>query len=353
ILGNAQLAQFELSDANPARENLADIEKAATRAADLCRQLLAYSGKGRFVIKPVNLNEVITEMVHLLKTSISKRITLEYHLQDDLPAIEADAAQMHQVIMNLIINASESIKEENGIVMLSTGVMECDRECLEQMLLQDNLAEGWYVFAEVADTGCGMDQETQKKIFDPFFTTKFTGRGLGMAAVLGIVRSHNGAIKIDSAPGEGTVVKVIFPASEQKANVAQNSVETTQKFQGAGTILVVDDEETVRKMTRRILELVGFTVLTANDGLEGIEIFHQYTDEIILVLLDLTMPRLNGEETLRELYKIREDVPVILLSGYSEQEALKRTHFLRSSGFIQKPFHVDSLAAKVDEVLKR
>ncbi len=352
ILGNADLALGELSPASPARDSLAEIETAARRAADLCRQMLAYSGRGQFLIAPVDLNDIVSEMTHLLEVSISKKVAVKYALAPDLPTIEADATQIRQIIMNLITNASEAIGDESGGITVSTGVMDCDRAYLSSTYLDEELSEGSYVYLEVADTGCGMDAQTQQSMFDPFFTTKFTGRGLGLAAAIGIVRGHHGAIKVYSEPGRGTTFKVLFPPSHTRAASQEPQQQEAEPWRGTGTVLLVDDEETVRVVGQRMLELAGFAVLTAADGRQAITLFRQHLDKIVCVLLDLTMPHMDGEEAFRELRRIRSDIRVILSSGYGEQEVTSRFAGKGLAGFIQKPYRSSALAAKLREVLE-
>jgi PAS domain S-box-containing protein len=352
ILGNADLALSELSDLSPARQNLEEIETASRRAADLCRQMLAYSGRGKFVIRAVDLTEVVREMVHLLEVSISKKAILRFNFENNLPAVEADVTQLRQIVMNLITNASDAIGDRSGIISVATGAVQCDRAYLSETYLDDDLPEGCYVFVEVTDTGCGMDRETRVRIFEPFFTTKFAGRGLGLAAVLGIVRGHRGALKVYSELGKGSSFKALFPAVAATAEPMNEASRPRETWTGAGTVLVVDDEETVRALARRSLERHGFGVLTASDGVEGVAIFREHCDEIVAVLLDMTMPRMGGEDTFRELRRIRSEVRVILSSGYNEQEAI--SHFVGKglSGFIQKPYQSRELIAKLREILE-
>ncbi len=351
ILGNIDLALLDLSPSSPSRGNLMEAAKASQRAADLCRQMLAYSGKGRFVSEIINLNEIIEDMRHMLEVSISKKALLRYNFVQGLPSIEADATQMRQIIMNLVINASDAIGEKSGFISISTDVMECDRMYLSQTWLNEGLPEGTYVCIEVADTGCGMDPGMLQKIFDPFYTTKFTGRGLGLAAVLGIVRGHRGAIKLFSERGKGTTFKILLPAVEGTAERLAGSHIPEQGWRGCGTVLLVDDEETIRTLGRRMLERFGFTVVTASNGREALDLFRERPDAIVCVILDLTMPHMDGEEAFRELLKIRKDACVIMSSGYNEQEITHRFSGKGPSGFIQKPYQMDSLAAKLKEVL--
>jgi PAS domain S-box-containing protein len=350
ILGHANLALMDLAPESPARESLREIDKATSRAAELCRQMLAYAGKGRFVVEPINLSRLVEELTRLLHVSISKKVLLRCQLAEGLPAVDADPAQLRQLAMNLVINAADAIGDTDGIITISTGTMQCDEDSLRGGQLSAPPIPGRYVYLEVIDTGCGMDAKTQARIFDPFFTTKFAGRGLGLAAVLGIVRSHQGALKVESELGRGTTFRVLFPASKKDAVLAKSAGDSPQ-WRGKGTILLVDDEEPVRNVTSRMLERRGFTVLRAGDGLEAIELFRAHGAEVVCVLLDLAMPRMDGEETFRELRRIQPDVRVVLASGYSDQEISQRFQNAGLAGFIEKPYRVETLAAKLREVL--
>ena len=349
ILGHANLALMDLPPESPARDSLLEIDKASGRAAELCRQMLAYAGRGRFTVEPVNVSRLIEELAHLLHASISKKILLRCQLAEGLPTIEADPAQLRQVAMNLIINAAEAIGNTEGVIAISTGVMECSEDYLRGGHLSEPPFPGRFVFLEVADTGCGMDVETQKKIFDPFFTTKFAGRGLGLAAVLGIVRSHRGTLRVESEPGRGTVFRVLFPAGTKAATV--ESAGNPPPWRGAGTILLVDDEDPVRNVVRRMLERWGFAVLCASDGREAVEMFRAHAAVVVCVLLDLAMPRMDGEETFQELRRIRPDIRVVLASGYSDQEVALRFQGTGLAGFIEKPYRMEALGAKLLEVI--
>ncbi len=351
ILGNADLARLHLPESSGARRNLQAITQASQRAADLCRQMLAYSGKGKLVIEPVNLSQLVKEMAHMLEVSISKRAALKYHFAENLPTVEADAAQLTQVVMNLITNASEAIGECNGVISISTGAMNCDRDYVSGSYLDEELPEGLYVYIEVTDTGCGMPPEIREKIFDPFFTTKFIGRGLGLAAVSGIVRGHHGFIKIVSEPGRGTTVRVLLPAGKDQISKAVEPADSREVWSGQGLVLVVDDEESVRQVARQMIESSGLSVLAAEDGRKAVELFRQHQEEISCVLLDLTMPHMDGEETFQELRRIRKDVKVIMSTGYSEQEVAQRFVGKGLAGFIQKPYKISKLMEKIKEVM--
>ncbi|HOO72591.1 MAG TPA: PAS domain S-box protein [Spirochaetota bacterium] len=353
ILGNIDIAMHESKLAPYQNNALQEAAKASQRAAELCQQMLAYSGKGHFVVRIIDLYDTIEDMRHMLEIFVSKKADLTFDLKKGLPPIEADATQIRQGIMNLIINASDAIGERGGTISLETGTAECDREYLSDILLNEPLPEGLYVYLEVKDDGCGMDPGIITKIFDPFFTTKFPGRGLGLAAVLGIVRGHHGAIKIFSEEGKGTTFKILFPAVERGAERVQEIPEEKKEWRGSGTVLLVDDEENIRAVAGRMLELLGFSVLTASNGREAVDIFKVRNNDISCVILDLTMPKMDGDEAFRELKKIKKDVCVIMSSGYNELEITSRFLDDSPSGFIQKPYLLETLAAKMKEVLGR
>jgi len=351
ILGNTDLAMRSLSAASPGHAHLQDIETAARRAADLCRQMLAYSGKGRFVVEPLALDEVILEMTRMLEVSISKKATLAYHLGQDLPTVAADATQIRQVLMNLITNASEALGDRSGVISIATGTMECDRAYLNETYLAEGLPEGTYVWVEISDTGVGMTADVQARMFDPFFSTKFTGRGLGMAAVLGIVRGHHGGIRVYSEPGRGTTIRVFFPATREAARRRNEVPATHVDWRGTGTVLVVDDDETVCTLACRMLALLGFATVVAGDGRRALDVYRERRKDIACVLLDLTMPHMDGEEAYRELRRLDPDVRVILSSGYTEQDVTRRFQDVGLAGFIQKPYLFAALRDTLRAVL--
>ena len=338
ILGNASLILDTSSQLDPDRLSLEDIVALSKRAADLTNQLLAYAGKGRFVITKFDLSELVLEMLRLIQTSIPKMVRLELALAPDLPWIEADASQIQQIVMNLVINAAEAIGPEGGTVWVSTGVAEIESG--------DERAPGRYVYMEVRDSGCGMDEATRAKIFDPFFTTKFAGRGLGLAAVSGIVRGHNGRMQLESVPGGGSTFRISLPALEGNFPRAEKT-SSSRDLHGTGTILVVDDEVAVRRVAKAMLEHLGYAVLVAENGLEGVTIFEQRAADITAVLLDMTMPVMDGEHALQHMRAIRPDVPVLVSSGYSEVVARARFNDSVSVDFIQKPYTVAELAKKI------
>ena len=353
IAGNASLASMELGATSPIQANLSAIKEGSRQAADLCKQMLAYSGRGRFVVQNLSLNRLVEETTHLLQISISKQAVLRFNLYKDLPPIEADATQIRQVIMNLVINASEAIGEKSGIISLNTGLARVDRAYLGGTVMAPELPEGTYVYLEVSDSGCGMTEETRARIFDPFFTTKFSGRGLGLAAVLGIVRGHRGALKVYSEPGRGSTFKLLFPCAPGREDSAAQSVPGKAEWRGHGDALVMDDEESVRSTAAAMLRKLGFTVTLAADGREGVRAFQEDPGKYTIVLTDLTMPHLDGEATFHELRRIRGDVRVILMSGFNEQEAISRFTGKGLASFLQKPFVFEELRNVLLAVMDR
>src|SRR5581483_9532889 len=301
ILGNASLALDTTDPGHPNHAALEEVVTAAERAADLTRQLLAYAGKGRFFTRNIDLSDLVRQITNLLRTSIPKTVQLRLHLADALPPMEADVSQIQQIIMNLVINGAEAIGAHPGTVLIQTAIQNVDEQYITTLAPAGHpLSPGDYVCLEVHDTGCGMDDDVQARIFDPFFTTKFTGRGLGLSAVLGIVRSHKGALKVYSTPGRGSTFKLLFPVGT--GNVIEAAAGAPRPdVRGSGLILVVDDEATVRATAKLALDRHGYTVLVAENGREAVDIFGRHKGEIRLVLMDLTMPVMGGEEAVRRL----------------------------------------------------
>lgn len=350
VMGNASMAQEALPPENPASVFLERIIKASEQLAHLTSQMLAYAGKGRFQSERLNLSQLVPEMCALFKSSISDKTAVDYELASDLPAIEADRGQVQQILMNLVLNASEAIGENGGRITITTGV----RTVHEQYLWPNpdlTLSPGAYVYLKVRDTGCGMDAATQAKIFDPFFTTKFLGRGLGLAAVQGIVRGHKGAITVTSTPGKGSRFTVLFPATARVQPAVPPPVHAPPSAAEKGTVLVVDDDHGVLELAKHGLTHRGYQVLLAGDGMEAIETLQTHPGDISLVVLDLTMPRMNGREALPEIRKIRPGINVIISSGYHETETMALFKDQEVSGFIQKPYSVRKLAEKITATL--
>jgi PAS domain S-box-containing protein len=353
ILGQTSLAQAILPEENRAYAHIEKAAKAAKRAADLTRQLLAYSGRGQFEARPLNLNVLIQENLHLFEVAIPKHIHLRSQLAQPLPLIEADTGQMQQIIMNLILNAVEAIGDQRGTIMVGTGIHRItDEDRSYGQSGGEPLAVGSYVTLEITDNGIGMDASTLTRIFDPFFTTKPTGRGLGLAAVLGIVRGHKGELQVHSQVGNGTTFKVLLPALALNMTPAVLATANEVGRRGSqGLILVIDDEAPVREAVADILGLEGITVLTAANGATGIELYRQSMDDVKLVILDLSLPGLSGAEIFRELRRMDPAVKVLLSSGYDQVEATR--HFIGQglAGFLQKPYESEGLVEKVRSYL--
>lgn len=339
VIGNAGLALEAVPPGSPVRTRLEAIQQAGERAADLVRQLLAYSGKGRFVIEPVNISDLIRETVRLIEASVQNAV-LVLDLQANA-SIQADASQIQQLIMNLVINAAEAIGESDGTVTVRT--RERDIAGGPEASRAEAPKPGRYVEIVVEDTGAGMDEPTRERIFDPFFTTKFTGRGLGLAAALGIVRGHKGHIDVESEPGRGSRFSVLFPVSIERE---PEPAPEPEDLQGSGTVLVVDDEEVVRSSAAMALQRYGYDAITAENGRKAIEMVRR-DGSIVAVVLDLTMPMMSGEEALRRLRELRPDIPIVLSSGYSAEEAVKRFRSHGLAAFLQKPYTAGRLAAAI------
>ncbi len=352
MLGNASLALMDLPQDAPMREAVQRIEKAAARGSELTRQLLAYSGKGRFVVELIDLGRLVEEMTELLQVSLSSKAVLRLDLDEGAPPVRADASQLRQVVMNLITNASDAVAHRSGAISVRVGAMHCDAAYLDT-LVAEGLEDGLYCFIEVSDTGPGMSPEVVARMFDPFFTTKRAGHGLGMAAVDGIVRGHGGGIKVYSEEGKGTTVKVLLPA--EVGEDATTSVELPPDrptVAGEGLcVLVADDQETVREVARAVLERAGYRVLLAIDGIAAIEAFDQHVGVVDAAVIDLTMPRASGEEVFRHIRSLRPGLPVLLTSGYNEQDATSAFVGKGLAGFLQKPWRARALLEKLEEVL--
>ncbi len=340
ILGNIDLALLDIPASSIACPHLSTAITATHRAAELAQQMLAYSGKGRFVIERVNVPTAIQGISQMIKAAISKNAHLELLFPESLPEIEVDAAQLRQIIMNLVINASEALEGQSGSIRLSTGVVDSGQISTANTWPREPLPSATYLYIEVTDSGSGMSPDVVEKIFDPFFSTKFIGRGLGLCAVLGIVRSHKGAIQVDSAIGKGTTFRVYFPACSQPSPPTSSSpIPPT----GSNLLLLVDDEVDIRNTASKLLERLGFQVLCAADGEQAIALFHEQAARFSGVILDLTMPRMDGVQTLAQLRSIRADIPVIISSGYSEQDIQVRFAGMKLNGFIPKPYTLASL----------
>ncbi len=344
MLGNAELALRELGPLSPARESLNDILTAGSAAAELCRQMLAYTGKSSLARSLIDLNSLIGDMGNLIRSSISRKAVLTLNLGDNLSPIEGDPSQVRQVVMNLLINASEALEEQSGYITLSTGLVDCGRDELARSEIGGEAAPGRFLCLEVTDSGKGMDEETRRRIFEPFFSTKFTGRGLGLVSVLGIVRGHCGALLVESEPGRGSTFRALLPVLEGSPAPEAPAPGPAAGWRGRGTVLLAEDEEQVRSVTVGMLEGLGLRVLEAADGEEAAEIYRRRGPEIDLVLLDLTMPRLDGGEVFREIRRIDPGAKVVICSGYSEDDLARRFDRLAPAGILQKPYSLARLS---------
>jgi PAS domain S-box-containing protein len=344
VLGNASLALQELAPDLPTHAHVVEIELAARRAADLTRQMLAYAGKSQPTFRPVDLNQLVAEMARLLPSSLHRRVALRLELEPQLPAVVGDATQLRQVVMNLVLNGAEAIDGPGGYVTVRTA-----------LLRPGDVAPGYLasptqpaVVLEVSDTGLGMDEATQARIFEPFFTTKLTGRGLGLAAVQGIVRNHSGSITVESAPGRGTSFFLLLPASASRPHVAEPEGQLEPV---TGTVLVVDDEPEVLDVARRMLTRLGLRVVAAPDGPAALRLLAEAGGRVDLALIDAGLPALSGAELAQAARRVCPGLPVLLMSGRVEQEVLTERARVEALGFIAKPFTLADLGAAVRQAL--
>lgn len=355
ILANVNLMQRLIPETNLVLPFIQKMEKSINRAKDLTHQMLAYAGRSSFSVRMLNPGDTVREIVRLIQPLISKKVVLKTEIGNGLPFIEADLSQIQQVVMNLLLNASESLNEEyGGMVIVSVTTRHCTREYLCGSRVIPEAPEGDYVCIEVTDSGCGMNEETVEKMFDPFFTTKFTGRGLGMSAVLGIIRAHKGAVLVDSMPDRGTSVRVLFPA---KTNSISPTKEKEQEVlpirqQGPGVILFAEDEPDMAEMGKLMLKDMGYTVFLAEDGLAALRLFEAHSEEITCAVLDLSMPKMDGLQTSVEIRRIKPGLKIVLMSGYAKQEVESRIAGLHIDAFLAKPFTLQSLSEVVRKVVE-
>lgn len=351
-MGNLELAYDDLPPGSNARLPIESAQAATRRAADLTRQMLAYSGRTQFLVEPIDLNALVAENAQMFRTAIPRNVTMTVRCDTAPVFLEGDAGQVQQVVMNLITNAAEAIGDAPGEVVLSTGTEECGASYLNHSHTIEKPPPGLYAYVDVRDTGCGMDEDTVKRLFEPFFTTKFTGRGLGMASVLGVVQGHGGAILVTTAPGQGTAMRVLFPAIA--APVSAIPAAETPPRKGAertATILVVDDEPMVRDLCSRLVRSFGYGAMTACDGVEAVEAVAMHGDAIACILLDLAMPRKGGAEALKEIRAMAPEIPVIVCTGFADDASQAGLADQRLEGFLHKPYHVDELRLAIQKAL--
>lgn len=343
VLGYASLIRWELPPASPLTPMVASIEEAAQRAAELCKRMLAFAGRDQFRLVDVVLDDFLIEAGRLPVSGSSSVVRVVTKLSAEGAVVWVDVQQMQQVLSNLLVNAAEALGVDGGTVLIQSGRSEAGEIDSAGMALVPEKPEGSYVYFEVIDEGCGMPTELMKRIFEPFFTTKFTGRGLGLASVLGIVKSHDGAIKVNSSEGKGTSVRVYLPVSDSKVPVLRSNEEKAPQPSNPRTILVIDDDDVLVKVSKRMLERFGFRALCASNGAEGLEQFRAMRSQVDGVLLDLTMPTMNGEEVFRRLREVDPSVPVVIMTGYDATYAMKRFGPGEASGFLAKPFTAEEL----------
>jgi PAS domain S-box-containing protein len=358
MVGHTEQAQTLLPAGAPAREAVESIRRAAMRASGLTRQLLAYAGQGTFKFRLIDVNVILSDMSELLRTTLSKKAALEVHLEQGLPLVEGDSSQVWQVVMNLLTNASDALGDQPGRIDLGTRFLRADEAALAEYMGFGALTAGDYVEVTVRDTGRGMDAQTIERIFDPFFTTKAAGRGLGLSAVLGIVRAHRGGIVVKSELGAGTTVRVVLPAARspdgqllrELRRPAKSSSKTTVQGSERRRVLLAEDEIDIRKLTVLVLNSIGCEVVAAANGREAVDLFAAQPQKFDLVLMDVEMPELNGEEALRAIRAIRLNVPAIVMSGYGDAVTRQRFDALAPAAYLQKPFAREDLVAVVAEI---
>ncbi len=350
IVGSTELIKMTLPHPHPAHEDLDNIMQAAQRAAGLTRELLAYASSNQQPSELINLNQMVTSILVILRSQMSRSIIVRKALMPDVPSVEADAVQVQQVMMNLCLNASDAMREQGGVLSITTDRIELDEEqCDACTYLRPR--PGTYASFEVTDTGAGMTPAQMERIFAPFYTTKPHGRGLGLAAVRNIVKLHHGGIQVVSDPGHGTTVRIFLPASKKHAPATRTVQSSGQG--GTQTILFVDDEEVLRSLGQRALERFGYRVLLAADGIEAVRLFREHVNEIDLVILDLSMPRKGGEDAYQEMRNIRTDLRILLCCGYNEAIANTKIAGDNVVGFLPKPWGIDTLADTVQSALSK
>ena len=358
VLGNLELALMDLAPDSVVRPSIMNAIQAAKRSAELSRQIQIYTGNTFYNPVDLDLNELLNTNPIPLKLRVSRNVTLNLESYNTLPPIKGDPDQIQCLVTNILVNASEAVGDKDGEVRLSTGVIDCDAEYLSRSRLEEKPEPGRFVFLEIADTGCGMDTDTQRRLFDPFFSTKFWGRGLGMSKVIGITKGHHGAIIVDSEVGKGTTIRVLFPVSKeaqalsvQGMDIVETEAPAPDSVTKRKTILVVEDDTGVRDLTVKRLDVLGYDTIIAVDGEEGVSVFRERLNEIDLVMLDFKMPKMDGVEAFGELIRIKPDVKVILCSGYTEDAVIEMFPGHRPAGVLHKPYNMEDLKGKLEHLL--
>ncbi|MBD3165339.1 PAS domain S-box protein [bacterium] len=355
IIGNASLLQDDVDNHSFFSEVLQDVVNAANRAADLSRKMLAYSGKGHFVLKPLELNEAVSEAIRILRPSVPAHIDLSVKRGRDLPAIHADATQMQQITMNLVLNAMEALDTEKGFILVRTSCKEYGKDVLAEACAGVALEPGEFVTLEVVDNGPGMEVDDFSVLFEPFYSSKFTGRGLGLAAVAGIIRGHKGAALVNHTPEHGARFRVLFPARRDltaSSGPETSSAQITKDAIEEKTILLVDDDPVVRTVATRMLERLGGRVLAVRNGREAFETINEKADAIDVVLLDFSLPDQLCREMVRQLKGVDKELPIIVSSGYDEAHVRERMQDTPYAAFVNKPFKIETLRDSLERVLR-
>ena len=353
ILGNAGLALMDLPDDSSVIESIEAIKRSAQHAAELTKQMLAFSGRGSFAVRSFNLSSLVEQMNQLISANISKKITVKFNLSEEKTIAKADVTQVRQVLMNLVTNAAEAIGDKEGRIIISTALRDYTHESMEKVFSKVELIPGRYICLQVEDNGCGIKNSQISQVLDPFFSTKFTGRGLGLAAVYGIVSEHGGGILIESEEGKWTIFSIIFPEYHIEEKEVKHRPDDKNDFRFSGTVLLADDENAVLDVSAKILSKLGFSVLKAANGGEALELFMENKDKIDVVILDLTMPVMSGIEVMEEIYRISEEIPVLLSSGYNEDDTVKKQYRIKPSAFLQKPYEFKRIKQALKDVLTK
>jgi signal transduction histidine kinase/CheY-like chemotaxis protein len=359
VMGHAELLQRDLAPDSTPHLYTSRILETARRAAELSGQMLAYSGSGLISTQEIQLNEIVHQTDILLQASAVPGVRVEYVLAENLPPMLGDSSQLRQVMVNVVTNAIEAIVEKGrgdaaeGVVQIATGFLPNGPEGPVLIPHADQSFSGPCLSLSVTDTGCECDEKMRRCMFDPFSPTKRTGRGVGLPVVWGIMRGHKGAIAVQSEPGFGSIFTLYFPITRTKPQALIAATKTpAEQWHGQGVVLLADDEPYVLEVARTILDRAGLTVLAARDGQEAVDLFEQHPDEIGCVLLDLTMPRLDGADAMTQILQIRPRAQVVICSGYGENDVMRRFEGQAVAGFLQKPFRLAELIETVRRILE-
>jgi len=348
ILGNTDLLR-PMIDTPESRDCFDDISQGAKRASELCRMLLVFAGEGEFTPEPVDINTVVSDSIRFMRSGIARGIQIELDLAKHLPRLEGDSTDLHQMLLVILANAADAIGDTGGGITVKTGAVPAG--AAPETSVGDALPPGDYISISVTDTGCGMSEEVASKMFDPFYTTKTRSRGLGLARALGVARAHGGAMNVSTRAGHGTTITVYVAAHAAQSRKAPTILDQESLWHGEGTILVVDDEENVRSITKRMLQRLGFDVLLAADGQEAVEMVSKAAKDLAAVILDLTMPNMDGDSAYAEIRRMEPKLPVLIASGYDVKTVTNRFDRTHISSFIQKPFQIKDLSNHLRDAL--